>query len=267
MKYLDQAFEAARAAGTAIMNYYRTDLTVSHRAGEPVTAADKAAEKEIYIRLKKSTGIGYFSEEAGASIPSNENFWVVDPLDGTSDFLRKNGEFAVMIALVQINQPVFGLIYQPQSQNYYYAIKGEGSFLVTGKRRRKIRVSNQKNLARAKVYISRSHLLDTDKFLLEKLKVSLVIPMGSGLKSCQVASGQGDIYFNTSSKTGKWDVCAADIIISEAGGTFSDMAGNTIDYRSKEPNKNGILATNKILHAQVLKAYQDSSPKPFQQKS
>ncbi len=251
-KYLEIALPAAQAASRAILKYYKADLDVHERDGEPVTLADEESEKVLSKTLTADPEIGYLSEESDRDIPKQDTFWVVDPLDGTSDFVKKSDEFVVMIGLVQKRRPIFGLIYQPVNNVYYYAHVGQGAYKKEKGSDKPIHVSNQSNTEEATAFISRSHLLDSDKKLFQELGVLDQRPLGSALKSCRIAAGAGDIYINTSDKTGKWDVCAADIIVCEAGGDFTDLLGNRIDYREPGPNKNGFLASNGKLHSQVL---------------
>jgi len=250
--YLDIALPAAQAAARAIVKCYKTDLQIAKRDGEPVTLADTSSEKILAKHLKNNPAIGYLSEESERDIPKQELFWVVDPLDGTSDFVKQTDEFVVMIGLVSDNRPIFGLIYQPVTGDYYYAATGTGAYLVKDGAKQKICVSEKTDPKHAQAFISRSHLLPSDKEIYAKLGVEKQAAMGSALKSCRIAEGKGEIYINTSDKTGKWDVCAADIIVREAGGDFTDLLGNRINYREPGPNKNGFLASNSKMHSLTL---------------
>lgn len=211
--------EAARAAGVDILEIYESgDFSVEAKADNSLlTLADKAAHNRIVSFLEK-TGIPILSEE-GRSIPYNERkdweyFWMIDPLDGTKEFVKKNGEFTVNIALIKEGRPILGVVYPPVLDQMYTAIQGAGSFLdgheihVSGKR---LEESNLKTVA------SRSHMSQETEQFLSKLDQPEIVSKGSSLKLLLVASGMADVYPRFG-PTMEWDTAPAHIIVEEAGG-------------------------------------------------
>ena len=211
--------EAALAAGKDILEIYESgDFSVEAKAdNSPLTLADKASHNRIVSFLEK-TGIPILSEE-GVEIPYKNRkewdyFWMIDPLDGTKEFIRKNGEFTVNIALIHSGCPILGVVYPPVLNQMYSAIQGNGAHLdgqkiqVTGKN------LDQLNL---RTVASRSHMSSETEDFLSRLKKPEIVSKGSSLKLLMVASGDADVYPRFG-PTMEWDTAAAHIIVEEAGG-------------------------------------------------
>lgn len=211
----------AKEAGNAIMKIYRQDFKVEYKQDEsPLTLADKNAHDIIQVGLnQRSINIPILSEE-GKDIPYEQRkewvyFWLVDPLDGTKEFVKKNGEFTVNIALIHKDVPVLGVVYAPVLDICYWAKKGDGAF----KNNQKLPLNTKKQKQTYKIVISRSHMSnDTQAFIdtIDENKAIELISIGSSLKICLVAEGEADIYPRLGS-TMEWDTGAAHAIINEMG--------------------------------------------------
>ena len=231
-------------AGKEILNFYNNDIEVTHKEDlSPLTKADLASNKIILEALKKlNSNIPILSEESLVdwSIRKNwKKYWLVDPLDGTKEFIKKNGEFTVNIALIQDNNPILGVVYVPAKSLLYLAEKNKGSFKTNTKDKlenfegiQKILVSNQTK--RARVIGSRSHSNATfDNWVKEKFPNAEIVQAGSSLKFCLIAEGEADIYPRFG-PTSEWDIAAGHIIVDEAGGKIRTFQNNSIKYNTKE---------------------------------
>ena len=217
-------------AGGAILEIYDTDFDVETKSdNSPLTIADKKSHQIIESGLKKLyPDIPILSEE-GKDIPHSERrkwhtFWLVDPIDGTKEFIKKNGEFTVNIALIKNNYPIFGSVYAPYLKELYWASKGLGSWKSIEKSKEKrIRVAKSKNIK--KIVISRSHPNQKVINFINQFDNHKLIRMGSSLKLCCVAEGKADIYPRLG-PTSEWDIGAAQCIIEEAGGSVLQFDNN-----------------------------------------
>ena len=213
------ARKAALSAGAEIIKIYESgDFSIESKAdNSPLTLADKASHLAIVKGLEE-TGIPILSEE-GKSISYEERkdweyFWMIDPLDGTKEFIKKNGEFTVNIALIREGRPVLGVVYTPVLEDMFVAIKGEGAY--KNDQRIQVNTFNQsdKNL---KVVASRSHLNEETQQFLDQLDEPEIVSKGSSLKLLMVAEGAADLYPRYA-PTMEWDTAAAQIVVEEAGG-------------------------------------------------
>ncbi|XOV92296.1 MAG: 3'(2'),5'-bisphosphate nucleotidase CysQ [Bacteroidota bacterium] len=214
------AQKAAQKASAEILKIYESgDFSIESKADDsPLTLADKASHHAIVSELEK-TDIPILSEE-GKAIPFKERknweyFWMIDPLDGTKEFIKKNGEFTVNIALIHNNQVVLGVVYTPVLGDLFVAIKGEGAY----KNGQRINVNQfSRKDAGLKVVASRSHLNDETQEFLNELDSPEIVSKGSSLKLLMVAEGAADLYPRYA-PTMEWDTAAAQIIVEEAGGS------------------------------------------------
>lgn len=234
-----EALAVARHAGNRIVEVYGGDCDVAYKQDQtPVTTADIAAHDIIVAELYKLTPqLPILSEESGAISFEERHkwpvYWLVDPLDGTREFLRRNGEFSVNIALIAENQPIAGVIVAPVLDVAYYATRGLGAFKQEGSQKAKpIHVRE----APSPVTVARSRSPVTgpklQKFL-DAIGTHDEIPMGSALKSCLVAEGAADIYARLG-PTGEWDTAAAQCIVEEAGGHIQDINSQDLTYNMRE---------------------------------
>lgn len=257
---LQQLIGLARDAGEAILAVSRSDIEVAYKSpGDPVTNADRAANQLICRGLDDLfPGVCIVAEEsppeAFAGYRQAPECFFVDPLDGTREFLANNGEFVVMIGYVEGNRAVAGAVWAPTQRRGWAGGPELGAFIYgPDGSHRPIQATRIDTLARARFLTSRvspSHLMRQS---LQALGVSQVIERGSaGLKGVAVADGEADVYLSPGPAGKKWDACAIDAIVTGAGGTFTDINGQAIDYRSSLTNATGLLATNGPLKAQLL---------------
>lgn len=261
---LEHTIKTAKAAGEIIMKYYNKDYDVKDKsAGQPgekefnpVTIADLESNKIIIADLE-IFGYEVLSEEKEDSDKrlDKDRVWIIDPLDGTSDFIDKTGEFSVMIGLVENGLPILGVVYNPPTDTVYYATHGEGAFSQTGDLKpQKLSVSICRDNGDVRMLVSRFHLGDREIKLFDALKFREKATCGSaGLKIARIAAGEAELNMNTSGKTKEWDICAADIILREAGGKLTDMNGDTFVYNKPDvSNRFGYVASNKIIHGRIM---------------
>lgn len=255
---LDVALEAATKAGKAIMEIYSKDFSVyTKKDNSPLTEADLKSNKIIKEFLFK-TQHAILSEEDKDDISRlDENIiWIIDPLDGTLDFVNRTGEFTVMIALVKEKKPILGIIFWPIKNILYVAQKGAGAFCFSNNSWGKISVSKIRDITKCRAVGSRHHLSDIEKTLLKKLGITEFTSIGSSLKVGKVSSGEAEVYFSTTNKMKEWDSSASYCIVTEAGGKMTDMLGNELTYNNKIVNhNNGILVTNGSFHDTILEEY------------
>ena len=229
----------ARTAGARILDIYGTDFDVEHKADQsPLTAADLAAHKAIVAGLDGLPGKWpVLSEESTATVPFAERagwrrYWLVDPLDGTKEFVKRNGEFTVNIALIEDHQPVLGVVYVPVTDTTYYAAVGAGASRMVGSEAAhsmSVATSERKPI----VVGSRSHRGDSLKAWLAALGEHEMVAMGSSLKVCCVADGTADVYPRLG-PTSEWDTAAAHAVVTCAGGQVVDVYGAPLRYNTKE---------------------------------
>ena len=231
-------------AGKEILNFYNNDIEVTHKEDlSPLTKADLASNKIILESLTKlNSNIPILSEESLVDWGIRKHwkkYWLVDPLDGTKEFIKKNGEFTVNIALIEDNNPILGVVYVPAKSLLYWAEKNKGSFKTNTKNKlenfegiQKIIVSSQTN--RARVIGSRSHSNATfDNWVKEKFPNADIVQAGSSLKFCLIAEGEADIYPRFG-PTSEWDIAAGHMIVNEAGGKIRTFQNDSIKYNTKE---------------------------------
>ncbi|MGB1238337.1 MAG: 3'(2'),5'-bisphosphate nucleotidase CysQ [Pseudomonadales bacterium] len=220
----------AKRAGAAILEIYETAFEVETKSDDsPLTAADLAAHKVIVEGLKKLTpGIPVLSEESDqeqlAKRFSWSRYWLIDPLDGTREFVKRNGEFTVNIALIDNHKPVFGLVYSPVLGQCYWG-GAQGAFKACGSEAAtQISVTSPPQGDRKwRVVGSRSHQTPPFKAFIDALPQRELVAMGSSLKLCLVAEGVADLYPRFG-PTCEWDTAAAQAIVEAAGGSVLDMA-------------------------------------------
>jgi 3'(2'), 5'-bisphosphate nucleotidase len=266
-KLLENVIFIVKEAGAKTLTFYGGEYSIKDKGNDsPVTQAD-IASNEILIKGLEKYGYPILSEEGAPE----ENIacplgrlkadivWIIDPLDGTKDFIDETGEFTIMVGLVEKQadgsyRPVLGVIYRPVSDTVYFAVKGQGAFALRKEEKiEKLVVSPELEWHNMIMLTSRNHTTDLEWQVAKKLHISKVITFGSSLKACLIAEKEGHVNFNPSKYTWEWDVCASDIIVHEAGGLFTDIKGNMFNYNKKDPrNNNGYLASNGVNHSDVL---------------
>lgn len=218
----NQVTQIARQAGDAIMAIYQKDFKVYEKADEsPLTEADLAAHNIIVESLKNISDLPILSEESAEidwSVRRTwDDYWLVDPLDGTKEFVKKNGEFTVNIALISSGVPILGVVYAPVLEHTYVGVSGIGAFKIEGQNSRKINPVVHTEGEVWKVVGSRSHQSPEIQNLLERLDGETeLIAMGSSLKLCLVAEGAAHLYPRLG-PTCEWDTGAAQAVVEAAG--------------------------------------------------
>lgn len=242
----------AREAGQVILTLYsEINPAVEYKRDDsPLSHADMASHHVILDGLTRLYPEWPVLSEESGEIPFDRRsswryFWMVDPLDGTKEFLRRNGEFTVNIALMECSVPIIGVVYAPALDMMYFAAKGAGAWKAHGKTTLQIRAARPENSA-PRVMVSRSHGLGEEgEEVLERFTGGSgsceFIPMGSSLKFCLLAEGAADIYPRTG-PTMEWDTAAAHCILEEAGGSVVALDGNAMIYNKPNLLNPGFVA-------------------------
>ena len=235
----DKIHAIARDAGAAIMEIYAGEFNVELKGdNSPLTCADRAAHEVIMAGLQQAyPEIPVLSEE-GRDIPYSERcqwsrFWLVDPLDGTKEFIKRNGEFTVNIALIEDGRVVAGVVYVPVQGKMYLGIRDKGAWLrVEENEPVEIQVREADHAAGLTVVMSRSHPSPELEAYLQKIKVAEALPVGSSLKLCVVAEGKADLYPRLG-PTMEWDTAAGHGVVEAAGGTVLTVEGKPLEYNKE----------------------------------
>ncbi|MDI9515141.1 MAG: 3'(2'),5'-bisphosphate nucleotidase CysQ [Clostridiaceae bacterium] len=241
--------ELAGAAGEKILEIYREGFTVDYKEDDsPVTEADKTSNELIVQGLKDEyPQIPVLAEESADDLSrlSKEYCFIVDPLDGTKEFVKKSGEFTVNIALARSGVPIAGLIYAPILREYYYASENQGAWWHKEKEKeRPLRVSDRTGDIR--LAVSRSHRTRELDRLIEVNGIKNIIVAGSAYKGCLFARGDVEAYYRFG-KTMEWDTAPMQIIAVEAGGIFMGMNGRPFTYnKANSENPTGFFMINRM---------------------
>lgn len=236
---LDPVIQIAYQAGKVIMEVYDEGFSVEEKPDHtPVTEADMAANKVIESKLKELTPhLPILTEED--SPPSFEQrktwprYWLVDPLDGTREFIKRNGEFTVNIALIDGDESVMGVVYAPVIGVLYYAAKGQGAFKQASTNEPKAISVREKCSGKTVVACGRSQPTEEMQNFIKNLGEHEIIRVGSALKTCLVAEGKADIYARLG-PTCEWDTAAAHCVLEEAGGAITDTNMQRLRYNTKD---------------------------------
>ncbi|QBQ54579.1 3'(2'),5'-bisphosphate nucleotidase CysQ [Nitrosococcus wardiae] len=236
---LEPVMEIAIEAGEQILAVYKTAFVVEHKEDcSPLTEADLASHNTIVQGLATLTpGVPVLSEESKeisfAERHTWQRYWLVDPLDGTREFVKRNGEFTVNIALIEDHQPVLGVVYGPVMKVLYYASRGQGAYQKEADRASTPLKVRPWRGGTARVVGSRSHAGEHLKAFLNKVGQYELVSMGSSLKICLVAEGQADVYPRFG-LTSEWDTAAAQCVVEQAGGMLVDLNRVPLRYNAKE---------------------------------
>ncbi|TDK21698.1 3'(2'),5'-bisphosphate nucleotidase [Luteimonas aestuarii] len=234
----------ARDAAAAILRVYESDFDVERKAdASPLTEADLASHRCIVSGLAALTpDIPVLSEESAHAIAASERrgwrrLWVVDPLDGTREFVKRNGEFCINIALVEDGAPVFGLILAPVGGALWHGAPGVGAWRRDGDDERAI-AARVPATSPLRVAASRSHLDPRTAALMQRIGDTQAVGMGSALKFCLLAEGGMDVYPRFA-PTSEWDTAAGQAIVVAAGGAVLDPQGRPLRYNQRDTLLNG----------------------------
>lgn len=257
-KELEFASRLAREAATIVNTFYIGSSEVRYKSGdEPVTEADRSANQHIVTRLSAA-----FPEDGILSEESKDDFvrlqksrvWIVDPLDGTKEFIARNGEFSIMIGLAVEGKPVLGVIQQPATGLLYAGAIDQGAFMYEDGERIDLTVSDCGVIRDMILVSSRSHRQQIVDRIRAQLNITRERVSGSvGLKVGLITRQLADLYIHPSPGCKEWDLCAPQALLEAAGGRITDCWGNPIRYNRRDVRAhNGLIATNGVLHDQVV---------------
>jgi len=245
---LNSIIAIANNASKKILDIYNTDFSFTSKDdNSPLTLADTISNEIIINHLKENyPEIPILSEESNENVQEDSEYcWIVDPLDGTKEFITKNGEFTVNVALVQNQKPVLGVIAVPVTGIVYLASKGGGAFKQENNKITSIHVSDK---TMDLIWVgSKSHSSEKEENLINQKShlIKTMLQAGSSLKGTMVAEGKADVYYRFG-LTCEWDTCAMHCIVEEAGGIFLQMDGSEMLYNRKNHlNEKGFFIVNR----------------------
>jgi 3'(2'), 5'-bisphosphate nucleotidase len=253
-----QAKELALRAGAILLDHYSKPQRVNWKGpGDPVTAVDRAASDFLAGELKRMfprDGILCEERQDDPARLEKSRVWMIDPIDGTVEFIAHIGEFAVMIGLAIEGILTLGVVYQPTTEKLYYAASGTGAFLEKGYVKTRLRVSSESNPSQMTIALSRSHRSPTVDLIRRRIRMGKDIISGSlGLKIGLICEKRADLYLHTDTRTCQWDTCAPEAILREAGGRMTDLYGAPLRYnRSELCNLHGVIACSGAIHDQIV---------------
>jgi len=241
---LEKIVRISQLAGQAILEIYAKDFSVQEKSdSSPLTEADLASHHCIVDALTElSPAIPILSEESDEVLKTGEwrtwdTYWLIDPLDGTKEFVKRNGEFTVNIALIKNQETVLGVVHVPVTQTTYVGSKDLGAFKLTNdeqKLNKNSQIHSQQDLQKpSRIVASRSHQNDALKEYLDTIGEHKLVAMGSSLKFCLIAEGKADCYPRFG-LTCEWDTAAAQAIVEAAGGQVSTLDGKRLRYNTKD---------------------------------
>ena len=257
---LEETARLARAAGAILMRIYATDFAVAYKGqDDPVTDADKQANALLVAGLRTlfpDDGVVAEENADNSDALKKGRVWYVDPLDGTSDFTLKNGEFSVMIGLAVNGDARAGVVYRPAGDVLFAGIADREAWVEERGVRRPLRVAARAELPSLRLVMSRSHRHPLTDAIRERLGAGQEMVLGSvGLKAGLIAMQQADLYLDLSGFTKAWDSCGPEAILRGAGGRLTDLAGKPLQYGGEElRNRRGLAASNGACHDGVIAA-------------
>ncbi len=248
------AVHLARESGAIVRTFYDVPPTVRWKdPTEPVTEADRAVNAYLVKQLsQRFSQDGILAEESKDDLSrlQRRRVWIVDPLDGTAEFIAHNGEFCIMIGLAVDGVPVVGVVYQPIDDVLYTAALGAGAFVEEFGERYPLRVSGENDMKKYRLVVSRSHRPLLVNNVIARMGIQRERSIGSvGLKIGLIARGQAEFYVHPNPGTKEWDTCAPDIIVREAGGIMTDCWSRPLAYNQRDVLRRfGVLASNHANH-------------------
>jgi len=255
---LQFACKLAREAATIVNTFYVGSSEVRYKTDrEPVTEADRSANQHIVARVKAEyPEDGVLSEESKDDLVrlEKERVWIIDPLDGTKEFIARNGEFSIMIGLAIGGRAALGVIMQPESGLLYAGAAGLGAYLYEAEERIALKVSDTDKTNRMTMVSSRSHRQQITDKIRSTLRITSERVSGSvGLKVGLISRQLADLYIHPSPGCKEWDLCAPQALLEAAGGRMTDCWGNPLRYNKRDVRAhNGLIASNSRAHDQVV---------------
>ncbi|MCI1734385.1 MAG: 3'(2'),5'-bisphosphate nucleotidase CysQ [Bacilli bacterium] len=249
--------EAVKTAMDTVLGIYEGHYSVTYKSdSSPLTTADLASNQILRDKLSPFSTIGWLSEEDSDDFArlSKSLIFIVDPLDGTQDFVNRNGSFGINLALVKDHQPVIAFIGMPVLHSYCYALSGQGAFVVDASgKETPLHVSSRTDKL---IYLaSRTHDNDEERAVITRHpdRISQVIRQGASIKAYYLASGQADASVRYTKMTKEWDVCAPDLVVREAGGIFMDTKKKPFVYNRQDVyNHDGYCMFNRPENEDLL---------------
>ena len=257
---IEIASQLARQAGRRIMTIYEQDFSISYKGtNDPVTEADQEANAIIVEGLASHfPQDGIIAEESPLpkEAQTADRVWYVDPLDGTKEFISRNGEFSVMIGLTLHARAQLGIVYWPTRDQLFVGITDQEAWMEQEGKRHPLKATHAKCSDALSLVASRSHRSPHLSAIKRTLKIEEEHPMGSvGLKIGFIAQGGADLYVEPGPYTKVWDACAPEAILRGAGGCFTDSHGNPIQYGTNEyRNLHGVAGSTHDCHQRVIQA-------------
>ncbi len=254
---LEKAITAAREAGKEVLSLYATTDFERKADGSPLTIADTLSN-EILIRHLGETSIFILSEESSDVVLTYPpRMWIIDPLDGTKDFLKKTDDFSVMIGLLEGGAPTLGIVYAPVSDTLYYAEKNKGAYVVRNGVTTRLETGLQSNEP-LRFICSVNNFAPYMEDVAHALS-AVKTPRGSiGIKAGLIGENKGEFFFSKGN-FGEWDVCGPEVIMTEAGGRVSDCNGNPLVYGTVDHRvEHGIVFSNTLCHEQILETIRET---------
>jgi 3'(2'), 5'-bisphosphate nucleotidase len=255
---LEFASKLAREAAIIVDTFYIGSSEVRYKSDdEPVTEADRSANQHIVARIAAMfPDDGILSEESKDDLSrlTKERVWIVDPLDGTKEFIARNGEFSIMIGLAIGGRPKLGVVMHPGSGQLYAGAVGMGAYLYEDGERIPLAVSHCMELSEMVMVSSRSHRQQIVDRMRAALHITRERVSGSvGLKVGLIARRLSDVYIHPSPGCKEWDLCAPEALLEAAGGVMTDCWGNRLRYNRRDVRAhNGLIATNGTLHDKIV---------------
>jgi len=260
---IEVATELARAAGAVLLEHYYSPFLVEQKINalqemEEVTAADREANELIVSRLRNEfPDDGILAEESADTKDrlQKDRVWLIDPMDGTKNFIQRDGDFAVQIGLAVAGEAVVGVVFQPVRDVLYRAFRGHGAWIEEAdKPAARMSVSDRTNPTEMVLASSRSHRSPRMERVVSEFAFKAEMRRGSvGVKIGLIAEQKADLYLHLSPSTKQWDTCAPEIILAEAGGRLTDLFGQPLRYNAlRIDNRNGVVATNGVAHEMVI---------------
>lgn len=255
---LTQIEHIVRQAGPIVRHYHDLPNDI-HWKGEndPVTAADQAVNEFLVSHLQAAfPADGILAEESKDDLTRlhKERIWCIDPLDGTKEFIARNGEFSIMVGLASAETAVLGVVYQPIMDIMYSGIREVGAWMTTPEGRTELHVSDEDEPARLRLVVSRSHRNPITDAIKTAIGISQERISGSvGLKCGLIARNEADLYLHPAPGTKEWDTCAPEAILLGAGGRMTDCWGRSLRYNQGDVRRHGgIVASNGLCHNRII---------------
>jgi 3'(2'), 5'-bisphosphate nucleotidase len=254
---METAKDLALRAGAILLKHYAEDTSVQWKGkNDPVTAADLEVSRFLVEEIRAHfPGDAILCEEEKDDLTrlNNPRVWILDPMDGTKEFIARRGEFAVMIGLAVNGEARLGVLYQPTQDKLYFGAARHGAYLTQAGATQRLSVSTESDFSKSTMALSRSHLSTTTEAIRKQLGIAQTVQSGSiGIKIGLVCEAQAHVYVQGRG-TSLWDTCAPEAILREAGGKMTDTSGNPFRYDIAEVrNLHGVIATNGTLHDKVV---------------